>query len=49
MRQTLCKAIGHFAEAFPNWQDAYGFAEEYFIDNSRAADERIQALLVMPE
>jgi hypothetical protein len=49
VRQVICNAIGHFAEAFPNWQDAYSFADEYFIDNSRAAEERIQALLVMPE
>ncbi len=49
VRQKICTAIGQFADAFPNWQDAYGFAEEYFIDNSHSADERIKVLLVIPE
>jgi hypothetical protein len=37
--------IGAFSEVFPNWQDAYFFAENYFIHNAEAAEARIQQML----
>ena len=44
-RETLTEMIVSFAEVFPNWQDAYKFADEYFIRNAAAAEDRIQQML----
>jgi len=44
-RETLTEMIGAFAEVFPNWQDAYSFAENYFIHNAETAEARIQQML----
>jgi hypothetical protein len=41
-RQQLLSAVA-FAAAFPNWQDAYSFAYEYFI-NAQAGADRHTAL-----
>ncbi len=44
-REALVELLGKFKLAFPNWQDAYAFADEFF-GNTAAADERIAASLV---
>ncbi len=44
-RETLTEMIEAFAEVFPNWQDAYSFAEDYFIHNAETAEARIQQML----
>lgn len=44
-RETLTEMITAFAEVFPNWQDAYSFADNYFIQNSAAAENRIKQML----
>ncbi len=44
-RETLLNAIGMFQEAFPNWQDAYSFAQEYFVGSAATAEARIAATL----
>ncbi len=44
-RKTLLNAIGAFEQAFPNWQDAYSFAQEYFIGSAATAEARIAAAL----
>lgn len=44
-RETLIEMIAAFAEVFPNWQDAYSFADNYFIHNVAAAEDRIKQML----
>ncbi len=44
-RETLTDMIAGFAEVFPNWQDAYSFANNYFIQNATAAEDRIKQML----
>jgi len=44
-RETLTEMIAAFAEVFPNWQDAYSFADEYFIHNAAMAEDRIRQML----
>lgn len=44
-RNTLTEMIAAFAEAFPNWQDAYSFADEYFIKGAITAEDRIRNML----
>ena len=44
-RETLTEMIAAFAEVFPNWQDAYSFADNYFIQNAAVAEDRIQQML----
>ena len=44
-RETLTEMIAAFAEVFPNWQDAYSFADNYFIQNATIAEDRIQQML----
>jgi hypothetical protein len=44
-REKLTGMIVAFAEVFPNWQDAYFFAENYFIQNAETAETRIQQML----
>lgn len=44
VRQKLIECIGVFAAVFPNWQDAYGFAEEFFVDDEETANDVIKAL-----
>lgn len=44
-RETLTEMIGAFAEVFPNWQDAYSFADNYFIHNAATAEDRIKQML----
>lgn len=44
VRENLIECIGAFAEVFPNWQDAYGFAEEFFVGNKEMANDVIKAL-----
>lgn len=45
IRGKLVQAIVGFSKAFPNWQDAYSFAHEYFVESAEAADRRIQAIM----
>ncbi len=44
-RETLTEMIAAFAKVFPNWQDAYSFADEYFIVNAVVAEDRIRDML----
>ncbi len=44
VREKLIECIGAFAAVFPNWQDAYGFAEEFFVDDKETANDVIKAL-----
>lgn len=44
-RETLTEMIAAFAEVFPNWQDAYLFADEYFLKNAGTAEDRIRDML----
>lgn len=44
-RIRMIEAIGLFAAAFPNWQDAYGFANEFLVDSAAVAEERIQSAM----
>lgn len=44
-RLVLMDAIATFEAAFPNWQDAYQFAIEYFTDSPGTAEDRIQAIM----
>ncbi len=44
-RETLTEMIAAFAEVFPNWQDAYSFADEYFINNAQSAEDVIKNML----
>ena len=41
VREKLISCIETFAEVFPNWQDAYGFAEEFFVDDKKIANDVI--------
>ncbi len=43
--ETLNEMIAAFAEVFPNWQDAYSFANEYFTVNAVIAEDRIRDML----
>ncbi len=44
-RSSLVAFGAAFQQAYPNWQNAYAFAEEYFIDSAGQATARIQDLL----
>ena len=44
-RAQLVELLSLFAETFPNWPDAYAFAQEYFIQSPATADDRIRALM----
>lgn len=44
-RVALLELLVLFERAFPNWQDAYVFAEEYFADSPASAEARIAALM----
>lgn len=45
VRLLIIDAIAVFETAFPNWQDAYGFAVEYFVDGADVAEDRLRQLL----
>lgn len=45
-RAALIKAISLFAAAFPNWQDAYEFAEEFLIGSPAIAEDRIRSAML---
>lgn len=45
IRVKLIQAIAGFSKAFPNWQDAYSFAHEYFVESEEVADRRIQVIM----
>jgi len=49
VREAICAAVEGFSDAYPNWQDAYGFADHYFSDHKQAAEEQIQVLMVSVE
>lgn len=44
-RTTMIEAIELFAAAYPNWQDAYAFANEFLVESAEAAEDRIQSAL----
>lgn len=45
IRENLIEGIKLFASAFPNWQDAYQYAHEYFVDDASVAEDRIKAIM----
>ena len=45
VRKMLIRGIQLFATAFPNWQDAYHYANEYLINSATVAEDRIEAML----
>lgn len=47
-RTRLLEDIEGFSIAFPNWQDAYLFAHEYFVVHASTAETRIAELLRAP-
>ena len=44
-RERLVEAIEMFEATFPNWQDAYAFAEEFLVGSSEVAEDRIRSAL----
>ena len=44
-RTELIKAIELFAATFPNWQEAYAFANEFLVDSATVAENRIQSAM----
>jgi hypothetical protein len=46
VRKILITGIQLFATAFPNWQDAYQYAHEYFIESATVAEDRIKVMLL---
>lgn len=44
-RTELIKAIEVFAATFPNWQEAYTFANEFLVDSAAVAEDRIQCAM----
>lgn len=41
----IIEAINVFSQVYPNWQDAYQYAAEYFIKSAPVAEDRIKSLL----
>ena len=46
VRKILITGIQLFASAFPNWQDDYQYAHEYFIVSDTVAEDRIKVMLL---
>lgn len=44
VRESIYKSIEIFSTVFPNWQDAYVFAEEFFVRSPEKANQLIDAL-----
>ena len=44
-RNELMKAIDVFAATFPNWQEAYSFANEFLVESAAVAEDRIQSAM----
>jgi hypothetical protein len=44
-RARLIEAIDVFAVTFPNWKDAYAFANEFLVDSAAVAEDRIQSAM----
>lgn len=44
-RAKLIEAIGFFATVFPNWQDAYAFANEFLVGSAAVAEDRIRSAM----
>ena len=44
-RTELIKAIELFAATFPNWQEAYAFAEEFLVGTEKVAEDQIQSAM----
>jgi hypothetical protein len=45
IRENLIRALEEFETVFPNWQDAYTFGKEYFVDSPTVAEDRIRNLM----
>ena len=43
-RNQLLEALKAFEAIFPNWQDAYSFAQEYLVRDATVAEDRIRDL-----
>ena len=47
--EELVSVIVAFSEVFPNWQDAYSYASEYFTDTNgdilKSAEDRVRDIL----
>lgn len=45
VRENLVEALEVFSHAFPNWQDAYAFGKEYFVESPKVAEDRIRDIM----
>lgn len=45
-REKLINLIGGFADVFPNWEDAYSFAGNFFFKNAENYENVIRQLLL---
>ena len=43
--ENLLSALQAFAAAYPNWQDAYAYAHEFFVESEEVAEDRIANLM----
>lgn len=43
--ENLMEMIASFMNLFPNWQDGYAFATEYFINNKDESIDRIKKIM----
>jgi len=44
VRDNIYQCVLVFSGAFPNWQDAYSFAEEFFVNSPGKANQLIEAV-----
>lgn len=45
VRENIIQALEEFERVFPNWQDAYAFGKEYFVNSPGVAEDRIRDLM----
>ena len=45
VQSELIKAIKLFATTFPNWQDAYSFADEFLVGSAGVAEDCIRSAM----
>jgi len=45
VRTELIGAIKLFAATFPNWQEAYAYADEFLVGSAAVAEDRIQSAM----
>lgn len=44
-RLATLKMVENFEEVFPNWEDAYGFSELFFVERKDIAEDLISSML----